>query len=79
MNETIVIKKMDKMYGGYDYIEFNQSTMEYADGNSRAHRGHGNVLLYIEVSSKKELRDKEELLIGKGYAYTETFSGGPTK
>lgn len=71
--ENIIIKKINKTYGGYDYLEFNQETKEYTTGNSRAHMGHGRNYIMITTSTKKELKEKESLLITLGYKEIETF------
>lgn len=70
---NIIIKKQDKTYGGYDYLEFNQETKEYTTGNSRAHMGHGRDYFMINTNTKKELKEKEEMLVTLGYKEIETF------
>lgn len=74
-NETIIILKVDKMNGGYDYLEFNTETKEYTVGNSGAHRGHGNYLMRIEVNSKRELKEHILKLASLEYKEIETFGG----
>ena len=71
--ENIIVKKIDKTYGGYDYLEFNQEKKEYTTGNSQAHMGHGRNYIMITTSTKKELKEKESLLITLGYKEIETF------
>ncbi|WNM50502.1 hypothetical protein Alsa1_CDS0152 [Staphylococcus phage Alsa_1] len=71
--ENIIVKKIDKTYGGYDYLEFNQETREYTTGNSRAHMGHGRDYIMITTSTKKELKEKEQQLLTRGYKEISTF------
>lgn len=70
---NIIIRRADKMYGGYDYIEFNQETQQFTKGNSRAHMGHGRDYFMINVATKKELKEKEHSLLILGYEQIETF------
>lgn len=52
---NILVKKIDKTYGGYTYIEFNPITKLYAKGNSRSHSGHGHVSVEIYVTTNTAL------------------------
>lgn len=72
-NQTIVIKKQDKMYGGYNFVEFCTATKTLATGSSSAMVGHGNVLISIEASTKKELKDKHQSLIMQGYREVDSL------
>lgn len=71
--ENIIIRKINKTYGGYEYIEFNQETKEYTTGNSSAHMGHGRDYIMITTSTKKELKEKEQQLLTRGYKEISTF------
>ncbi|WNM50745.1 hypothetical protein Alsa2_CDS0131 [Staphylococcus phage Alsa_2] len=71
--ENIIVKKIDKTYGGYDYLEFNQETREYTTGNSRAHMGHASNNFPITVGTKKELNQRIEMIQLAGYKEIETF------
>ena len=73
MNKTVVIKKQNTM-GGYDYLEFNQNTMEYATGNSGYHEGHGDYLVMIEAKTMKELKEKEYQFKNMGFNEIKTFN-----
>lgn len=54
---NIVLRRFDKTYGGYDYVEFNQEAKAMQEGNSRSHRGHfSGSSMFVEVATKKELR-----------------------
>ncbi len=54
-NRTVILKRIDKTFGGYDFVEFNQANKMYSIGNSRAMEGHGYSLFETVVTSKKEL------------------------
>lgn len=71
--QTIVIKKQNNMYGGYQYVEFSTESKEYTSGNSSAHVGHGNSLLQIEVPTLKELTKQMDSLSIQGYTKIESF------
>lgn len=71
--QTIILKKQNKMYGGYEYLEFSTEDKKFTVGNSSAHIGHGDYILSIEVATKKELKEKTEQLIRQGYEEIETF------
>lgn len=73
--QTIVIKKQNKMYGGYEYVEFSTESKEYAVGNSAAHVGHGYPLLQIEVATQKELAKQISSLQIEGYTEISSFAG----
>src|SRR5699024_11456109 len=73
-NQTIVIYRLDKTFGGYDYLEFSPETQTYVMGNSRSHQGHGYQLTSIEVSTLKELRKQVNILSDLGYYPVETFA-----
>lgn len=72
--KTIVIRKFNKMYGGYEYLEFSTDTKEFTTGNSSAHVGHGNVFMYIETTTKKEMNKQLETLKYDNYKKIDTFA-----
>lgn len=70
-----ILKKQDKTYGGYDYIEFNTERKCYHTGNTRAHTGHyGGNSIAVEVTTKKELNQIEKELRKMGYEYVNAES-----
>lgn len=73
--QTIVIKKQNKMYGGYSYLEFSNESKEFTVGSSSAHVGHGDYLLQIEVPTYKEIEKQKEFLIYYGYTEISSFAG----
>lgn len=72
-NKTIIVKNFIKSKGGYEYVEFCQTTKEYTTGDSSAHEGHGNYLTMIEAQNRKALRDIKNRLISDNYRHIETF------
>lgn len=64
----LLYKKIDKTYGGYDYVEVDTEARVYAKGCSRAHRGHGKGRqVIVEVSRKRDLTNVMGTLALEGY------------
>ena len=69
----VLIKKIDKTYGGYDYVEIDTINKVYSTGSSRAHQGHGHSYkaggewLDIKVSTNKELKQQVEDIKRQGF------------
>lgn len=60
----ILIRRIDKTWGGYDYIEIDTHDKVYSQGNSSGHRGHGyssktndGTWLNVNVTTLKELKN----------------------
>lgn len=75
MNTTIIVYKIDTTYGGYEYLEFDTESMEYALGNSRGHQGHSiHSYMNIEVKTQKELKKQIEAVKASNYRHIDTFA-----
>ena len=58
-----IVYKIDKTYGGYDYVEYNPEKNIYKTGNTRAHAGHWDFrYLEVEVATLRELKNFETQL-----------------
>ena len=70
-----LVYKVDKTYGGRDYIEWNESKEVYKTGQTRSHKGHyEGQRIEIEVRTNKELETLENQLIRLGFKdETRTF------
>lgn len=70
-----LVYKVDKTYGGKEYIEWNENKKVYKVGNTRAHKGHyEGQRIEIEVRTNKELETVENQLIAQGFKdETRTF------
>jgi len=66
-----IVKRTDKTYGGYDYIEYNEAAKRYHTGNSRAHTGHyvGDSIT-INVATAKDLKEIQKQLVLLGFERT---------
>lgn len=64
-----LVKKIDKTYGGCDYVEYDMAKKIYKTGQTRAHRGFWRSDNYVEVTvnTQKELDSVEHQLIAQGY------------
>ena len=57
----VLLKKHNKTYGGYTYVEIATALKIYAQGDSRAHRGHAvGPKIETWVSKGKDLKDAVE-------------------
>lgn len=72
---TILIYRIDKTYGGSDYIEISPEHGVYTTGNTRSHQGNGPVGVSIEVSRKKNLDDVQRKLLDCGFTRFPTLYG----
>ena len=60
----ITYKKLNKTYGGYDYLEIDTDRKVYSTGCSRGHRGHGsstlckNEWMQVKVPTVRELEEQ---------------------
>lgn len=73
MSKTIVLRKIRKNYGDYDYLEIDVEAKEYVSGNSGSHMGHGITLLRVDVASSEKLREKERELVNQKFTEIKTF------
>ena len=65
---NIIIRKLDKTYGGYDYVEIDNENKCFKEGQTRAHKGFwDNNALTIDVRTNKDLRYVIDQLLGKAY------------
>lgn len=64
-----IVKKLDKTYGGYDYVEYDTEKKVYKTGQTRAHRGHYSLAnsTEIEVRTLRELKELKAQLESRGY------------
>jgi len=69
-----IVKKLDKTYGGYEYVEYDAERKVFKSGQTRAHRGHYPApRLFIEVATLKELDSVEQQLIEQGFTYDKEW------
>jgi len=70
-----IVKKQDKTYGGYDYVEYDSARKVYKTGQTRAHRGHYSPSnsVTIELRTLKELKAVEQDLIAQGFTYDKEW------
>lgn len=72
-NLTTTHYKIDKNYGGTDYVEVARNHDLYTVGQSRAHSGHNPTTIQTEVSTKKELKRLIAYYEKLGYKEVETL------
>lgn len=69
----ILVKKRDKTYGGYDYLEVDTENKVYSTGCTRGHAGHGfrhkagYEHMEIPVNTNRALNDQIETIANQGY------------
>src|SRR5690625_1345033 len=65
---NIIVKKLNKTYDGYDYVEIDNENKCFKEGQTRAHKGFWyNNALTIDVRTNKDLRYVIDQLLRKAY------------
>src|SRR5690625_3655369 len=65
---NIIIRKLDKTYGGYDYVEIDNENKRYKEGQTRAHKEYeNNNALTMDVRKNIDLRYVLAQSRGKAY------------
>lgn len=73
---TVLVYRIDPVYGGSDYVEFYQEGGIYTKGNTRSHQGHGRYDVEFEVKTKKELAQVEATLVrAYNFQYVNSLYG----
>ncbi len=64
---NMIIYRIDKNYGGMQYVEYDMEENIYKKGDTNAHGGHWDKRsLRVKVSTVRELKEFEEQIVGNG-------------